>query len=237
MPLPSAPFDAAKSLFAGLSIIQLKLLPQLAGVAAEADDETFTKNGHGLANGQALLFVSGTGFTGLTAGMVYYVRDAAANTFKLAAAPGGAAIDITLDGSDGLFQPVSIFESRKLTHRDNREFKTIERPDAQGVLRTVRKVCVKGAEEFIYEVDEAKRLVTEIFQGALSGIREGTATIWEPDPSDATGKVALKSDTDFAVDITREGDGNFGDGDFTKLQLKLSSRKNGDVLWTADGNA
>ncbi len=235
--LPSAPFDTTKSLFAGLSVIMLKLLPQLSGVTAAAVTDVFTKVGHGLSDGQALLFVSGTGFTGIVAGDIVYVRDKTADTFKVAAAAGGAAVDITADGTVGVFQPVSVFESRKLSHKDNREFKEIQRPDSKGVLRTVRKVCVKGSEEFTYEVDEAKRLVSEIFQGALSGIREGTCTIWEPDPSDATNKVALKSDTDFACDITRDGDLGFGDGDASKAMLKITSLKSGDVLWTVDGAA
>lgn len=237
MALPTAPFDAAKSIFAGRSVIQLKLLPAVSSVAAEADDDIFTKVAHGFTDGQQVLFVSGTGFTGITAGTAYYVRDVTADTFKLAATVGGVAINLTLDGSVGVFQPVLVFESRKLDHKDNREFKTIERPDTNGVLRPVRKVCVKGAEEFMYELDEAKRLVTDLFSGALSGIKEGTATIWEPDPSDASGKVALKSDTDFSCDITRDGDIKFGDSDFTKVQIKISSRKSGDVLFTADATA
>lgn len=48
---------------------------------------------HGLNNGTPLtLATSGALPTGLVAGTTYYVRDAAANTFSLAAAPGGAAI-------------------------------------------------------------------------------------------------------------------------------------------------
>ena len=237
MPLPSAPFDAAKSIFAGRSVIQLKLSPTLTGVTAAAAADTVTKNGHGLVLNQGVVFVSGTGFTGLDAGTTYYVIEPATNTFKLAATVGGAAVDITVDGTSGVFQPVLVFESRKLAHKDNREFKTIDRPDTNGVLRVARKAVIKGAEQFVYESDEAKRLVTEIFNGALSGLREGKATIWEPDPSDATGTVALKSDTDFACDITREGDITFGDGDFTRAQIVISSRKSGDVLFTADAAA
>lgn len=159
MALPTAPFDAAKSLFSGLSIIKITI------------------------------------------------------------------------GEDDF-----VFESRKLGHKDNREYKMIERPDAKGVLRVVRKVCVKGAEEFIYEADEAKRLVTDLFAGSLSGLIEGaTVQIWNPDPSDATGKVSLSSEA-FSADIVREGDWTAGDGDFTKPQIKISSRKAGDVTWTVDAN-
>jgi hypothetical protein len=235
MPLPSAPFDAAKSLFAGKSIIQLKLLPQTTGVTAATD--TLTKTAHGFGVGQALVFVSGTGFSGLTAGNTYYVTAVpSADTFKLAASPGGSAISVGTS-SAGVFQPVSVFESRKLAHKDSREFKTIDRPDAQGILRPVRKVCIKGAEEFTYELEEPKRLVTELFGGALSGFREGTATIWEPDPADASGKVALKSESDFACDVTREGDLTFGDSDFSRATIRIASRKSGDVLWTVDATA
>lgn len=76
---------------------------QLTGVAAEESDDTLTKASHGLSNGTALFFLGGTGFTGLTVGRRYFVRDADTNTFKLAATSGGSAIDITLDGSAGIF--------------------------------------------------------------------------------------------------------------------------------------
>jgi hypothetical protein len=236
MPLPSAPFDAAKSLYAGRSIIQLKLSPAVTGVTGATDTLTFLA-AHGLTVGQQIQFNSGTGFTGLAAGTSYFVVAVpSTTTMKVSSTAGGSAIAVGTS-SAGSFTPVLVFESRKLDHKDNREFKTIERPDSNGVNRVVRKICIKGAEEFIYELDEGKRLVTEIFSGALSGIKEGTATIWEPDPSDATGKVALKSDTDFACDVTRDGDLKFGDGDATKAQIKLSSRKQGDVIFTADAAA
>lgn len=77
---------------------------QVTGVTAEADDEIFTKAAHGFLDGDRVTFVSGTGFTGITAGTKYFVRDATATTFKLAATSGGAAINITLDGSAGVFQ-------------------------------------------------------------------------------------------------------------------------------------
>lgn len=128
-----------------------------------------------------------------------------------------------------------VFESTKLSHKDNREFKMIERPDANGVLRVVRKVCTKGAEVFTYQLDEAKRLVDDLFSGALSGIVTATATIWEPDPSDASGTVALKSEDDFACDITRPDDLNFGE-DFTKVGIAISSHKAGDVTFTTDAD-
>lgn len=236
MPLPTAPFDTTKSIFAGLSVIQLKLLPAFAGVTAATDTLTWLA-AHNLAVGQQLQYNSGTGFTGLVVGTGYFVVAVpTSTTAKLSATLGGAAITVGTS-SAGSFTPVSVFETKKVTHKDNREFKVIERPDGKGVLRPVRKICVKGAESFIYEVDEAKRPVTELFGGALSGIKDGTATLWEPDPSDAAGKVALKSDVDFPCDITRDGDETFGDGDATRVQISINSRKAGDVIFAVDGTS
>lgn len=67
-------------------------------VASSTDK--FSSTAHGFSNGDAV--VLRTGFTPgapLTPGVVYYVRDVEANAFKLAATSGGAAIDVTSDGS------------------------------------------------------------------------------------------------------------------------------------------
>lgn len=128
-----------------------------------------------------------------------------------------------------------VFESIKVTHKDNRKYTYVKRPDSAGVLRPVRGVCVEGAEEFIYTVDEAKRLLSDLFSGSLTGIVNGVATIWEPDPSDTGGNVALKSETGFSCQLVRDADVTFGDGKVTDAQIKICSLKTGDVTWTADG--
>lgn len=72
------------------------------GTIFTADDTTdvCTANGHGLSDGDALTLVSSATLpAGLAAGKIYYVRDSTANTFKLAASSGGAAIDITDTGT------------------------------------------------------------------------------------------------------------------------------------------
>ena len=51
--------------------------------------------GHGWADTQKIVFFNGTAPGGLTEGTTYFVRDATADTFKVAATSGGAAIDIT----------------------------------------------------------------------------------------------------------------------------------------------
>lgn len=74
---------------------------QAAGQAftVAAATDLFTATAHGYVNGQQVRLSGLTGATGVVASTIYYVRDVAANTFKLAATAGGAAIDITVDGS------------------------------------------------------------------------------------------------------------------------------------------
>lgn len=230
MPFPSAPFDAAQSIFNGLSIIQLKLSPALTGVTAATD--TLTKTAHGLINGQGLIYTSGTGFTGLTASTTYYVISAATDTFKLSATVGGVALTPGTS-SAGAFQPVLVFEAAKLEDDPEQEIKTLSRPDARGVMRAVRGVRTKGQEKWTFELDEVKRLLP-LFSGALIGVKSGTCTLWIPDVDDASGKCALKSENDFACQVSRDGKMGHGGGDFSKATIKIESRKAGDVTWTAD---
>ncbi len=61
--------------------------------------DVVTRTAHGLANNDQVLFFNLVSTTGINEGTVYYVRDADANSFKIADAPGGTAIDLT--GSDG----------------------------------------------------------------------------------------------------------------------------------------
>lgn len=82
--------------------------PAIAATAAAATD-AFTANGHGLtAGGRVRLSSPAGGLAGITAG-VYVVRDVTTNTFKLASSAGGAAIDITADGTATiqLLQPLT----------------------------------------------------------------------------------------------------------------------------------
>lgn len=67
-------------------------------VAASTDK--FTSAAHGFSNGDAIVLRTGlTPGAPLAAGVVYYIRDVEANAFKLTATVGGAAIDVTSDGS------------------------------------------------------------------------------------------------------------------------------------------
>jgi hypothetical protein len=64
-------------------------------VAAATD--LFTKNAHGLVANQVVVILNGP--APLVAGTTYFVRTPTANTFQLSLTSGGAAVDITADGS------------------------------------------------------------------------------------------------------------------------------------------
>lgn len=92
------------------SAIATNVLSNLGAVIATAfvaSTDLGTANGHGLTNGQQVR-VSNSAATGLANG-VYFVRDAATNTFKLAATAAGAAVNVTADGAADvqLLQPLT----------------------------------------------------------------------------------------------------------------------------------
>lgn len=60
-----------------------------------ASDEFVYCPGHGYADDTPIAFWAGTPPSPLTAGTIYYVRDAETDRFKVAATVGGVAIDIT----------------------------------------------------------------------------------------------------------------------------------------------
>jgi hypothetical protein len=70
-----------------------------SSVTVDSGTDTVTWNSHGMSDGQKIGFFAATMPGGLSAGTLYYVRDAATNTFKVAASSGGAAIDITSNGT------------------------------------------------------------------------------------------------------------------------------------------
>lgn len=57
--------------------------------------DVVTVPGHGFVDTSKITFYGDTTPAGLTEGVVYYVRDATTDTFKVAATAGGAAIDLT----------------------------------------------------------------------------------------------------------------------------------------------
>jgi hypothetical protein len=61
--------------------------------------DTVTQVEHGRSNGEPVLFATVNLTTGIEAEEIYYIRDAATDTYKLCAFPGGTAIALTTDGA------------------------------------------------------------------------------------------------------------------------------------------
>jgi hypothetical protein len=70
-----------------------------SAVTVDSSTDTVTWNSHGMSDGQKIGFFASVMPGGLSAGTLYFVRDASTNTFKVAATSGGAAIDITSNGT------------------------------------------------------------------------------------------------------------------------------------------
>lgn len=71
-------------------------------ITGTASSDTINATGHPLNNGDRVIFPTLTGGSGLTAATVaYFVIDAAVNSFKVSATPGGAAVNFTTDISGG----------------------------------------------------------------------------------------------------------------------------------------
>ncbi len=234
MALPTAPFNAAKSIYAGKKVIQVVLATgATAAATATASGSTITASAHGFAVGKLVQFVSGTGFTGLTAGTNYYVVTADTGTFSLSATKGGTAITITADGSAGVFAPVEVFESNTLKEGGTESYEDFKRYGTDGVPRTKRKVISESVNQVSWEVDEAKRLL-DIFNGRMSGLAVASGvTIWVRDPDDASGKCALKSST-FAANITRDGEVTMDKKVITTLMAE--STEDTPITYTADAS-
>jgi len=66
-----------------------------------ASTDTVYSAAHGWSDTQKIVFFNGTPPGGLTEGTVYFVRDAATDSFKVAATSGGVAIDLTSASSFG----------------------------------------------------------------------------------------------------------------------------------------
>lgn len=66
---------------------------------ADATTDIVTVPSHGYSNTDTIVFYGGTVPSPLVEGTIYFVRDAATDSFKVAATSGGAAIDLTGPGA------------------------------------------------------------------------------------------------------------------------------------------
>lgn len=69
-----------------------------------AATDVVAETAHGLVNGDRVRVEVLTGSAGLTDGASYYVITASANDFELSLTPGGAAVDITSDGTIDVYK-------------------------------------------------------------------------------------------------------------------------------------
>lgn len=72
----------------------------IAAVTGSNATDTFTKNAHGLANGDLIMLSGLNGGSAIANQRPYYIVASAANTFQLALTPGGAAVDLGSDVID-----------------------------------------------------------------------------------------------------------------------------------------
>jgi len=233
--LPTAAFNSAKSIVAAKKVIQFVLdTGGTTAATASGSGSTIADATHTFIEGQLIQYVSGTGFTGLTAGTNYFVRDVvAATSFAVAATLGGAAISITVAGSAGVFRPCEVFESKMAKHNASEKYDSFKRYASNGVLRDVGgKYIDERIEKVSWEIDEAKRLLT-LFGGKLSGLATGKVTMWVRDPRDASGKTALTTSA-FQADVTRDADITF---DKQVIAMVTAESKDDDlVTFTPDGS-
>jgi len=79
----------------------------VTGLTSVTSTDTFTKVGHGLANGDLILLSALTGGTALVAGRPYYVVGVSGNNFQVAHTSGGAAVDHGTDVTAGTFNKLT----------------------------------------------------------------------------------------------------------------------------------
>lgn len=233
--LPAADFDVLKTLYAGRDIIVLNVHGQHTGATGTATTDVIALADHDFEDGQQVTYIGGTGFTGLTALRTYVVRDAVAGvSFKVAETVGGAAVDITADGSAGIFARAIVFAAEELDQGGNQDVARLKLPGTDGVIRTRRSAFKEDSEEFTYPTPEVRRLL-EIFDGALKGRKVGYCILYAPDIDDAAGFCALVSER-FTCEVTREGNTKLGGGDFSKASLKILSTASAAVQWDENAN-
>jgi hypothetical protein len=93
---------ACPNLPAGLSLDA----PTVYAATGVASTDVITATGNTFADGDRVVMPELTGGAGLTANVIYFVRDRSTHTFKLAATKGGAAINFTTDISAGTISKV-----------------------------------------------------------------------------------------------------------------------------------
>ncbi len=230
--LPKAPYNTAKAIYAGRSMLRFVRSATFHGVTASVEG-VFSLADHGFAVGSALRFKSGTAGSGLTANEIYYVIAVPSDgTFKLSATYGGESVAIATAYTDIVFAKAHILGLKEITTKGEIENDTYEEPGEDGVLYTVDSRQKSAKESAEFESPETLRKL-ELFDGKLFGQISGTATLFTPDPQrQAANTVALVSEEDFPCTLSSNGDTKLGGG-FSTAPLKLTSLKPGGITYQA----
>jgi hypothetical protein len=96
-----------------VDILYELLAMAVEAVTITAANDLFTKEGHGLSDGDKIVLSSIVDTTGINAYTVYYVVGVAGNDFQVALTSGGSAVALTTDGSCSF---------RKLTQSEGTKF-------------------------------------------------------------------------------------------------------------------
>jgi hypothetical protein len=227
MAYPTAANDPLYSLAPSESKLQLSPGVAIAVSGANTTD-LFTATAHGLIDGDAVVLTITTGLTGLTTATTYYVVTSLANTFQLAATPGGAAINFTADGTGtvGL-----IVDLPGIAADYSYEFEEGKRDvsGSDGVIRTDRRILKKEEQSFDFEVSDVKRL-KRCFGNIndISGrLTKGTAKLWIKDPNDTVSNVsvlAVKAGGTSAFGATWSAKQlSLKNGEFTSFKLTINA--------------
>lgn len=83
----------------GLATAKFQIASATQSATTQDTGDTVTKNSHGLANGDVVVFQSITTTTGISINVRYYVVGATTNTFQVATTYGGSAVALTTDGT------------------------------------------------------------------------------------------------------------------------------------------
>ncbi|MFF3398249.1 DUF5309 family protein [Streptomyces sp. NPDC002659] len=91
-PTTNATARKTRGLLAAITTNRIAKATTVTGATAATD--TITSTGHGLVDGDKIVFTNTSTATGITAGRIYYVDQIDANTFKVATSNGGTAITL-----------------------------------------------------------------------------------------------------------------------------------------------
>ncbi len=86
--------------------IEIQLMAVEIAVTITNATNVLDATSHGLEDGQPIFFTGTVLPTGITAGTVYYIRDATTNDFKIATVVAGTAFDFSDDGTAVKVRPV-----------------------------------------------------------------------------------------------------------------------------------